>query len=79
MVGVIGIQPRTKNGGRCGGNYCVLTFRLLSVVRRKLETSFPTANAAVKILEDLGIVTEMTGLKKNRSYSCQAYIELLSR
>jgi hypothetical protein len=24
-------------------------------------------------------VTEMTGLKKNRSYSYQAYIELLSR
>ena len=48
-------------------------------VRQKLETSFPTANAAVKILEDLGIATEMTGLKKNRSYSYQAYIELLSR
>jgi len=48
-------------------------------VRQKLETSFPTANAAVKVLEDLGIVTEMTGQKKNRSYSYQAYIELLSR
>jgi len=30
-------------------------------------------------LEDLGIVTEMTGQKKNRSYSYQAYVELLSR
>lgn len=48
-------------------------------VRQKLETSFPTANAAVKVLEDLGIVTEVTGQKKNRSYSYQAYIELLSR
>ena len=48
-------------------------------VRQKLETSFPTANAAVKVLEDLGIATEMTGQKKNRSYSYQAYIELLSR
>lgn len=48
-------------------------------VRQKLETSFPTANAAVKVLEDLGILTEMTGQKKNRSYSYQAYIELLSR
>jgi Fic family protein len=48
-------------------------------VRQKLETSFPTASAAVKVLEDLGIVTEMTGQKKNRSYSYQAYIELLSR
>lgn len=48
-------------------------------VRQQLETSFPTANAAVKVLEDLGIVIEMTGQKKNRSYSYQAYIELLSR
>jgi Fic family protein len=48
-------------------------------VRQQLDTSFPTATAAVKVLEDLGIVTEMTGQKKNRSYSYQAYIELLSK
>ena len=47
-------------------------------VRQKLSTSFPTATAAVKLLEDLGIVTELTGQKKNRSFSYQAYIELLS-
>ena len=48
-------------------------------VRQKLNTTFPTATAAVKALEDLGIVLELTGQKKNRSYSYQAYIELLSR
>jgi Fic family protein len=48
-------------------------------VRLQLDTSFPTATAAVKVLEDLGIVAEMTGQKKNRSYSYQAYVELLSR
>ena len=48
-------------------------------VRQQLDTSFPTATAAVKVLEYLGIVTEMTGQKKNRSYSYQAYVELLSR
>ena len=48
-------------------------------VRQQLDTSFPTATAAVKVLEDLGIVTEMTGQKKNRSYSYQAYVELLSK
>lgn len=47
-------------------------------VRQQLDTSFPTATAAVKVLEDLGIVAEMTGQKKNRSYSYQAYVELLS-
>jgi Fic family protein len=48
-------------------------------VRQQLDTSFPTATAAVKVLEDLGIVSEMTGQKKNRSYSYQAYVELLSQ
>jgi Fic family protein len=48
-------------------------------VRQHLDTSFPTATAAVKALEVLGIVTEMTGQKTNRSYSYHAYVELLSR
>jgi Fic family protein len=48
-------------------------------VRQALSTSFPTANAAVKVLEELGIVSELTGQKKNRSYGYQAYIALLSR
>ena len=48
-------------------------------VRQQLGTSFPTATAAVKVLEDLSIVTEITGQKKNRSYSYQADVELLSR
>lgn len=48
-------------------------------VRQQLDTTFPTATAAVKVLEDLGIVVEMTGQKKNRSYSYQGYVTLLSR
>ena len=48
-------------------------------VRQQLGTSFPTATAAVNVLVDLGIAVEMTGQKKNRSYSYQAYVELLSR
>ena len=48
-------------------------------VRQRLETSFPTANAAIKVLEDIGIVSEMTGQRKNRNYSYPAYIELLTR
>jgi Fic family protein len=47
-------------------------------VRQRLATSFPTATAAVKVLEDLGIVTELTGQKKNRNYSYAAYIALLA-
>ncbi|HEX5755024.1 MAG TPA: Fic family protein, partial [Arenimonas sp.] len=48
-------------------------------VRQQLETTFPTANAAVQVLEQLGVVVEVTGQKKNRSYSYQAYVELLTR
>jgi hypothetical protein len=31
----------------------------------------------VKVLEDLGIATEITGQKTHRSYSYQAYLALL--
>jgi Fic family protein len=50
----------------------------IEIVREQLATSTPTATAAVKLLEELGIVTEMTGQKKNRTYGYQAYIALLS-
>ena len=68
------------------GPACYRLFELLPMmprfsidaVRQKLGVSFPTANAAVKILTDMGITTELTGKKKNRHYSFQGYIELLS-
>ncbi|MDT3705453.1 MAG: hypothetical protein ROZ09_01415 [Thiobacillus sp.] len=44
-----------------------------------MATSFPTASAAVNQLVDLGIVKEVTGQKKNPSYSYQGYIDLLTR
>jgi Fic family protein len=47
--------------------------------RQKLETSFPTANAAVRLLEELGVVTERTGQKTNRIYSYERYVMLLTR
>lgn len=48
-------------------------------VREALQTTFPTANAAIKLLEALGILTELTGQKKNRTFSYAAYIQLLSQ
>ncbi|MES2533015.1 MAG: Fic family protein [Pseudomonadota bacterium] len=48
-------------------------------VRQQLGTTFPTATAAVQLLEDLGIVTESTGQKKNRNFAYRAYIDLLSK
>ena len=49
----------------------------IAQVRDKLGTTVPTASAAVKLLEDLGIVGELTGLKKNRTFSYQSYVDLL--
>lgn len=48
-------------------------------VRQRLATTFPTANAAVRMLEELGIVAELTGQRKNRIYSYVAYVELLQK
>jgi Fic family protein len=45
--------------------------------RQKLDTSFPTATAAVKVLEELGVVAEQTGQKRGRNYSYGAYVGLL--
>ena len=47
-------------------------------VSKKLDTSFLTANAAVKVLVGLGIAVELTGQKQNRSYSYQPYIDLMT-
>lgn len=47
--------------------------------RQQLDTTFPTANSAVRILEHLGILVEVTGQKKNRSYSYQAYVDVLAQ
>ena len=47
-------------------------------VCERLNTTFPTATAAVKTLEALGIVVEQTGQKKNRHFSYQAYVQFLS-
>jgi len=47
-------------------------------VRQKPETTFPTATDAVKLMDALGIVTELTGQKKNRCFSYAAHVDLLA-
>lgn len=69
-----------------GGAAAYRLFELLPImprfnverVRTALGTTFPTANAAVKALEELSLITETTGNKKNRSFSYDRYINLLS-
>lgn len=50
----------------------------LSGYLQQLDTSVPAATMAIKALQELGIVTEVTGQKRNRIYSYQAYVDLLS-
>ena len=87
LATLVAADRRRVLGSPKAGPACHRLFELLPLmprftierVRQKLATSFPTANAAVRLLQDLGIVAEMTGQKKNRRYSYPAYIEVLTR
>lgn len=48
-------------------------------IKTELKTTFPTANAAARTLVALGIISEITGKSRNRSFSYQSYIDLISR
>ena len=50
----------------------------VEAARKALETTFPTANAAVANLVRVGIVTELTGRSKNRGFSYEAYVQRLA-
>jgi DNA-binding IclR family transcriptional regulator len=45
---------------------------------RHAGVSFPTASRMIESLERLGIVTESTGRRRNRVYSYEAFIAILS-
>jgi len=49
----------------------------IAQVQQALQTTAPTATAAVNVLQGLGIVREATGQRKNRNYAYDAYIEAL--
>jgi Fic family protein len=48
-------------------------------IKTELGVSFPTANAAAKLLNKLGIIKEISGRSRNRSFSYEAYIQLISQ
>lgn len=48
-------------------------------VATALGTSFPTANELVGNLVELGLLTEVTGQRRNRFFRYQPYVELLER
>ena len=46
-------------------------------VAKLLETTRPTAAKAVALLESLGVLTEVSGRKRDRTFSYAGYLELL--
>jgi Fic family protein len=52
--------------------------RAVRDIERELTLTFPTAAAALAGLEQMGIVHELTGQKRNRLYAYRAYVELLN-
>ncbi len=42
-----------------------------------VNVSKPTAMRAISILEDIGVLVESTGRKRNRSFTYQAYLDQL--
>ncbi len=43
---------------------------------RELSVSKPTANALLKNLQDLGILTEITGQARDRAFVFKTYLKL---
>ena len=68
-------------GAKLGVRHAAVIFpKGARVLHFSLETALPSSDALeVKLLEETGIVTELTGQKKNRSLSCRAEVELLAR
>lgn len=50
-----------------------------SMLQEKLALSVPTINAALKALEKLSIVQEMTGASRHRVYAYTQYLDVLNR
>ena len=45
----------------------------------KLDVTFPTASAAIKVLQGEGVLAKSTDQKRNQQFSYKRYIELLQR
>jgi Fic family protein len=49
------------------------------VAQKKLDLSFPSINKALNNLENLGVVRELTGRQRDRSFSYESYLQLLGK
>ncbi len=54
-------------------------FIRVTTAREMLRLSYPSANTLLVSLKSLGILEEITGLKRNRVFAYQPYMDLLSK
>lgn len=47
-------------------------------IQKKTKLTLPTVNAALRALEGLKVVKEITGRKRNRLYSYVKYIQIIN-
>jgi Fic family protein len=75
------IQKRRRAAGSALRVHDALKQRPVTTIDQVAKTSrlsIPTASTTLSLLEDLGIVREMTGKKRNRLFCYDRYLEILS-
>jgi Fic family protein len=50
----------------------------LATATELLDTSKPTASKAIAMLEDAGVLREITGRQRDRAYAYEAYLAVLA-
>lgn len=78
-------QTRIQQQGRSAGSalrvHAALKERPIRSVQEAAEhakLSFPTAASALRILEEAGIVRELTGRRRNRLFAYDRYVDIIS-
>ncbi len=73
---------REVNGGQKQLDLLDLLFETpitnVQFVNRHLNVSLPTANSLVNKFEQLGILTEITGFRRNRKFRFEPYLQLFT-
>ena len=85
---IFGLVSRDRSRVLDAGQASVVASRLFEMLPRHpvittalavklLETTKPTAAKAIALLEDLGVLTENTGRKRDRTFNYAKYLDLL--
>jgi Fic family protein len=87
IASLIANDRRKVMAAKNGTVQAIRLFELLPTMPRfttnfaaeKLAVTFPTASAAIKVLQDVGVLAKSTDQKRNQQFNYRGYIELLQR